>query len=235
MIRRLLIDEFVLFMLFAIAMFAALLSGAVAWLFDTLPTKVVAMDPGNAAEWVAGLGTIGVALAALLTSRRATQVAEDTHAIQLRAEAAKVTWWLEPEFYPTTDSTNGASRFPTPGDLYEVEVGDPVEHRRSYYIVVHIENGTTGVIGEVTMMMGSAEDVSEYSAGEHFIGLIRPGPNRYWAFLQMVGASEGAWTSDRRRLNRNQYGKWLDFTDTTGHKWRRHADGTLEHVADPSR
>jgi len=200
------------------------LSGFFGWVVDG---GIGTMDRGDLATWVSGLATAVVAFLAWTTSRKASITAEQAFFAQLAQEASNVTWSFDPRWHgleamndPGVRALRHGSELPweAPPNLTEV----------SGIALLEVLNGNPNNVGEAEIRLEDVPVMDLHSSGVRQLGVLRPGVSRFLAVVAEAGGSEGGWVRSGERLANNEYAFWLDFTDSKGYRWRRHANGILE-------
>ena len=216
--------DFFTFAVFAAALFAAILSGVVTWIFDEV---LLTMDVGDFATWFTGFATTAVAILAWRTAHNSARIAKAAYIDQLRGEAANVTWWFEEAFADINVMADPSVRsFVLPDGILPWE-SSPEVSEVSAFAIIRVVNANPHLIGNAQILMDH-HTVEASSAGLQPLGILRPGTTRFWACIWEAGGSERSVWSARARLIKHEYAASIEFSDSEGRRWRRWADGTLE-------
>lgn len=193
-----------------------------------LGPEIADLDSGDLATWFSGLATTAVAALAVKISRDSHRTARAALADQLRKEASNVTWWFEIGLKGMPHELDpGVGWFVDEWNLLPWEQGMPEDDEGKAYAIVCVSNENPTLVGDAKVLVEHSM-VNPWSQGLKTVGPLRPGITRNAVIIEGASQTPGTLHKATERARMNAYVTWLEFTDSNGFSWRRHANGRLE-------
>lgn len=162
-----------------------------------------------------------ISIWALVQSHRATKIARKGLDLQSREVAANLKWTME--ISADLRRQPGIQRFP--GMAHEAAYGY-LGDEYSTYVLLQLENNNASELSDVRvkptiLVADEYQDKTE-------LGVLHSGMNRFCLRTSLGGGTPSSDASEHEAAQGRRFYEWVEFRDSTGARWRRMQDGSLE-------